>query len=260
MAGNGPSRNSPGWVATPPGTLSRKASLNRLQFVLAFLAIVVTAHAHRLDEYLQATLVDIERHQVTLELNLTPGVSCANAVLWLIDLNHDGEISSTEAKAYANSVLSNLTLRLDDHPLSLRLTDSRFPPIADLRNGVGVIQLKLNATIASLPPGNHELHFQNRHRPTLSAYLVNALLPQSPEIHITRQDRDIIQSESRIQFSYTPSIVNQQLTSWRLFHGLGLVCLLGCSVLIVSSAALFWRKRRTSNARLKETEVSPLKA
>ncbi len=48
--------------------------LGRLSLLLALVALPSTADAHRLDEYLQATLVDIEPGVLRLRINLTPGV------------------------------------------------------------------------------------------------------------------------------------------------------------------------------------------
>src|SRR5437879_4178060 len=79
-----------------------------LPLLLAFLTLSFAARAHRLDEYLQATLIEIGTNQATLQINFTAGVDTANAVIWLLDLNHDGTISSSEADAYASQVRSQL--------------------------------------------------------------------------------------------------------------------------------------------------------
>jgi hypothetical protein len=60
-----------------------------------------TAGAHRLDEYLQATRVAIERERVDVDIDLTAGVSIAGQVTTWIDVNGDGEISQAESFAYA---------------------------------------------------------------------------------------------------------------------------------------------------------------
>ena len=72
--------------------------------LFALLALPSNVFAHRMDEYLQATLVDIEPGDIRLEMNLTPGVSVADAVLSTIDRDHDGVISTNEAHGYAESL------------------------------------------------------------------------------------------------------------------------------------------------------------
>ena len=49
----------------------------RLALLVAFVILGVRLDAHRLDEYLQATRVAIERGRVTVEIDLTPGASLA---------------------------------------------------------------------------------------------------------------------------------------------------------------------------------------
>ena len=61
--------------------------------------LAVTACAHRLDEYLQATLLAPDRDGVGVELRLTPGVAVLPQVLPLIDRNSDGRISAEEEAA-----------------------------------------------------------------------------------------------------------------------------------------------------------------
>ena len=62
--------------------------MNKLRFLI-WLAAVITlalpAQAHRLDEYLQATRIDISSNRVDLEMDLTPGVDVASVVLPLMD-------------------------------------------------------------------------------------------------------------------------------------------------------------------------------
>ena len=83
-------------------------------FALALTLLVPSAAlAHRLDEYLQATLVTVEPGAIRLQINLTPGVAVAQKVLAHIDLNRDGVISTNEAATYAQSLGRDLTLRLD---------------------------------------------------------------------------------------------------------------------------------------------------
>ncbi|HEX3982849.1 MAG TPA: hypothetical protein VHX12_04075 [Acidisoma sp.] len=51
------------------------------------------AGAHRLDEYLQATLIGVTRDGVDIEINLTPGVAVLPVVMAKIDRNRDADFS-----------------------------------------------------------------------------------------------------------------------------------------------------------------------
>ena len=87
----------------------------------------VPAGAHRLDEYLQATRLSIDHDRVSLEIDLTPGVSVASRVFGWADTNRDGEVSGTETEAYARRILSAVVLSVDGRAVPVTFVDSRFP-------------------------------------------------------------------------------------------------------------------------------------
>jgi hypothetical protein len=158
------------------------------------------AHAHRLDEYLQATFLAVATNEVRLELCLTPGVGVAPAILAQLDADHDGRISDTEGAAYAEQVRQALRLGADGTSHRLELTGTTFPAVAELREGVGIIRLNLRAVLGNTAPGLHQLTFENRHLTNLSVYLVNALMPESRAIEITQQTRDYLQNSLRLDY------------------------------------------------------------
>src|SRR5258705_6480975 len=94
---------------------------------LIFVTLPTIVLAHRLDEYLQATLVVIEPDRVRLQINLTPGVAVAEKVLALVDRNRDGVISTNEAAAYCELLKHDLIVQLDQHPLKFKCTACYFP-------------------------------------------------------------------------------------------------------------------------------------
>ena len=169
--------------------------------LLGLFALPSTSLAHRLDEYLQATIVTIEPGEVRLQINLTPGVAVAEQVLFLIDHDHDGVISTNEATAYAKLLMRDLILWLDQRKLELKLTSSNLPAPTELRTGEGIIQIEFSATIGPLPSGAHKLILKNRHLPSLSVYLFNAAQPRSDSVHVTRQKRNDSQSTGEIEFT-----------------------------------------------------------
>ena len=81
------------------------------------LAAAGVASAHRLDEYLQAILISVDKEHVQGSMRLIPGVSVASSVIANIDTNNDGVISRSEERAYAERVLADLSLRIDDKGL-----------------------------------------------------------------------------------------------------------------------------------------------
>jgi hypothetical protein len=175
--------------------------LRRPWLLLALLAFPSAVCAHRLDEYLQATLVAIEPRDVRLQINLTPGVAVAGQILALIDGDRDGVISTKEEAAYAELLKRDLIVRLDQRNVELKLTASSFPAPTELRAGEGIIQLDFSTTAGPVTVGVHELILENRHLPAVSVYLINAALPRSDSVQVTRQKRNADQSVGEIEFA-----------------------------------------------------------
>lgn len=171
----------------------------RNSFLVVFATFPLTSFAHRLDEYLQATRLAVATDRIVLKMDLTPGVDVAPAIFALIDTSRDGRISSAEGSAYANQVLEEIALEVDGTLRPLDLVSDEFPSLQEMSDGVGVIRIEVRAPWAARP-GRHSLHFRNDHMPVSSAYLVNALIPTSPEIAITAQHRDTLQREIRLGF------------------------------------------------------------
>jgi hypothetical protein len=171
--------------------------------VLALTTVIVGSgevSGHRLDEYLQAARLAIDPGRVHLELDLTPGIALAEAVLADIDRNHDGSLSQEEQRAYGGRVLRALTLEVDGTPVRAQLGASSFPDVRAMRRGEGTIRLQSAATLPRLSRGPHQLLFRNRHHPVRSVYLANALVPESDRIAVTAQRRNGDQSELIIDY------------------------------------------------------------
>src|SRR4051812_34962048 len=137
--------------------------LRLLPLLLCSALFPLSALAHQLDEYLQATLVSIEPGHIRLKINLTPGVAIAEQVLTLLDYNRDGIISTNEVERYAETFQRDLVAELDTHPLKLKLTSSDSSATSELRTGFGLIRLEFSLALNSLPRGAHRLTLDNRH-------------------------------------------------------------------------------------------------
>lgn len=158
------------------------------------------ASAHRLNEYLQATTIELAPDHLTLHLRLTPGTDVAPQVLASLDANHDGALSPGEQHAYAARVQHDLALTLDGRPAPLHLVDAAFPSPPQLAAGLGDMQLAFKAMVpVSRAP--HQLIFLNQHQPALAAYLVNCLLPRQPGVQVLSQTRNYTQSRYELTFS-----------------------------------------------------------
>lgn len=161
---------------------------------------VAEVSAHRRDEYLQAARLAIDPGGVQLELDLTPGIALAEAIIADIDRNRDGALSLDEHRAYASLVLGALTLEVDGTRIRPELAATSVPDVEAMRRGEGTIRLQSTAILPRLSMGRHQLLFRNSHHPDRSVYLANALVPESDRIAVTAQRRDGEQTELTIDY------------------------------------------------------------
>src|SRR5580693_3524195 len=116
--------------------------MNTRRLIAACAAMVwlgTSASAHRLDEYLQATLLSVEKESVHGSMRLTPGVAVTPFVLAGVDANADGVISESERKAYAERLLRDVSLKIDGRELSPQLISVEFPGVEEMKQGLGEI-------------------------------------------------------------------------------------------------------------------------
>jgi hypothetical protein len=126
----------------------------------------------------------------------------SSAIIAGIDSNGDGVLSPAEQRAYAQRVLGDLSLSIDGARLLPHLVSVNFPPLDQMRAGLGEIQIEY--TVA-LPPGgqNRRLLLENHHQERHAAYLVNVLVPRDHQIHVVSQNRNQAQSVYELDFVQT---------------------------------------------------------
>lgn len=171
----------------------------RLAATAILLLAGTPAGAHRLDEYLQATLISVEKDRVQAQIRLTPGVAVFPMVLANMDADGDGVISETEQRTYAERVLRDLSLTVDGDHLQLRLVAMEFPAVEQMKEGLGEIRIEFDADVPRGGP-NRRLIFENHHRSRIAAYLVNCLVPRDPDIRVSAQNRNYPQSFYQLDY------------------------------------------------------------
>jgi hypothetical protein len=203
------------------------------------LSVGVAASAHRLDEYLQATIISIEKDRIDVFMRLIPGVAVSSTVLASIDTNADGVLSEIERHAYAETVLRDSSLTIDGNRLKLRLLSVEFPTIAEMKDGTGEIQMEFST---DLPAGgsNRKLIFENHHQNQIAAYLVNCLVPRVRNTRVLAQKRN--ENQSFYQLELTQADVRPKrvpLKWWSGFRaGLGIV-----GLLLLAGLTFLWQRR-----------------
>jgi len=216
--------------------MAQSSSRSRVVAGLTSALVVATslaASAHRRDEYLQAARIAVDPDRVQVELDLTAGISVAEAVIRDIDRDGSGSITGDEARTYASAVLRTMRLEVDRRPLQVELINVTVPELAAIRNGEGAIRLELGARLPALAAGAHQILFLNAHRTDIGVYLANALAPVSPRIAIAAQRRDVAQREITIDYALTASPV----TGTRTLLPLG-------ALVVLSLAAFGWMRER----------------
>jgi hypothetical protein len=167
--------------------------------VAILLSLPAPAFAHRLDEYLEATILSVEPSRVEGSMRLVPGVAVSSAVIGSIDTNGDGTLSETEQQAYAQRVLGDLSLSIDGQRLPLRLVSVSFPSLDEMKRGIGEIHLDFTAELPRVGT-NLRLIFENHHQSSIAVYLVNCLVSHDKNIRITAQSRNENQSVYQLDF------------------------------------------------------------
>jgi len=155
--------------------------------------VATPALAHRLDEYLQATTIDLKPGSVLVEVRLTPGVAVLGSVLAEVDRDADGVISDEEQRAYAGRVLGDLSLTVDGARAALWLRSATFAEVGLMKEGMGEIRLEFEAEVGE-GGTQRRLVFENWHRRDVGAYLANCLVPGDAGIRVTRQRRNFDQT------------------------------------------------------------------
>jgi hypothetical protein len=163
------------------------------------------AWAHRLDEYLQATILSLQSNQVHASMRLIPCVMVAPSVVAMIDANHDGVFSENEKRAYAGRVLGDLFLSIDRQAVKPVPDSWNIPDPSQLRDGLGEIHLEYHVDLPAGAAANRTLVLANRHLNGSSVYLMNVEVPQDPTLRILDQKRNPRQSVYELDYQQTVS-------------------------------------------------------
>lgn len=203
------------------------------------LAAGTPAGAHRLDEYLQGTLVSVERRRVDVQLTLTPGMAVFPFLMGEMDANADGVLSAIEKKAYAGRVVSDISLGIDGQRLTPHVVSVEFPSAEEMKGGRGEIRIEFDA---ELPPGSFHRRFtlDNRHESRIAAYQVNCLISRDPLLQIVRQNRSYTQSHYELEFTQEAA----EAGSIGLSSVSGVPGMLGILAMLLFSRFIFLSRRR----------------
>jgi hypothetical protein len=135
-------------------------------------------------------------------MRLIPGVLVAPFLIAEIDSNRDGILSAAEKQAYAERVLGDLSMTVDGRSIQPKLISWSFPLPAQMRDGVGEIQIEYAADLPHGAP-NRTLILANHHLNRTSVYLMNVAVPQDRLIRLLAQKRNEQQSFYELHYQQT---------------------------------------------------------
>ncbi|HKP15593.1 MAG TPA: hypothetical protein VJT85_05995 [Gemmatimonadaceae bacterium] len=168
--------------------------------VALLLSVTSVAVAHRVDEYLQATTIEVEQNRIVLQMRLAPGIDVFPKVLALIDTDGDRAVAEVELRAYAERLSRDLSLSVDGARLPLRIVASKMETLEALRDGRGTIEVAFDAAVPR-GGGDRRLVFENKHQRAMAEYLVNGLVPRDSAIRLGTQQRSYDQSVYRLEYA-----------------------------------------------------------
>jgi hypothetical protein len=172
------------------------------------------ACAHRIDEYLQATILSLQADRVQASMRMIPGILVAPSVIAEIDGNGDGVLSRDEERAYAQRVLGDLSITAEGERVQPKLISWSFPQAAQMRDGIGEIRIEYSVDLPN-GHGTRALILSNHHLSNTSVYLMNVLVPQDQHIHILAQKRDEKQSLYEVDYQQMRAVTDPSASDFR---------------------------------------------
>jgi hypothetical protein len=172
-----------------------------------------SACAHRIDEYLQATILSLQADRVQASMRLIPGILVSPSVIAAIDSNGDGVLSQVEQRAYAQRVLGDLSITINGKNVQPKLISWSFPQPQQMRDGIGEIRIEYSVDLPS--GGAHRtLVLANHHLSRTSVYLMNVLVPQDRNIRLLAQKRNEQQSLYELDYQQMAAGDARSGTAW----------------------------------------------
>ncbi|MGC4191998.1 MAG: hypothetical protein QM589_12675, partial [Thermomicrobiales bacterium] len=198
------------------GRLLRSTALVALVMLIAIAVLPSATLAHPLDEYPQLSYVTVTPTTIEVEVDATPGVLLAADTLAEIDTNGDQTISDTEAQAYVNTIVNQLSLAVDGTSLPLTLASYEMPAYLNIQAGYGEIKVFVTATLPesiAASTATHEITYTNGFAPPKSRYQVNTFTSGATPIALGTQQRSDDQQSLTVGFSIGGTVSSSESSS-----------------------------------------------
>jgi hypothetical protein len=144
-------------------------------FAASLSMLAGAATSHPVDELIQGAYLTLAPGEVRLDLDLTPGAEVLPLVSPALDPDADGSVTEAEARAYAEDVLGDSKLLLNEEAVAWTLVGVTVPDPTLLAAGSGVIRIEATAARPDRE-GIHVLTYETHHEPAKSLWMANVFL------------------------------------------------------------------------------------
>ncbi len=180
--------------------MKQTLTIDSLRISLTLCMLATAASAHRLDECLVATRVDVRSESIAFEIIVIPGVDLMPTFMEWIDENADGSLSQAEAKRFAEAFMKGCLVKVNNKSPKLTLTKVTLPDTQKLGKGLGQLRIHAQARVTHVV-GKNLMNYHCDYQPDQCVYLINALIPEKKHIRIGRQRRNRLQTDYQLNFT-----------------------------------------------------------
>lgn len=160
------------------GVARRPCRLTVLAALAAFAilaALTRPAAADPVDRLAQHVQIGLTTSGANVQIAMIGGLIANERILDQLDTNHDGQVSPAEERAYADRLLQDLSVTLDDRPVPLAAGDLHLtvPPVKDFHLGLAPLVVAFRVPFPqSHAPTSHILTIRDDYLTDMSDYPV----------------------------------------------------------------------------------------
>lgn len=170
----------------------------RLITFLLFLGLLIRpqqmASAHAADMYAQDQSLLLSAENIQIHWDISPGPLLAYTVWNMADQNLDDIISSSEANAWANTMLPLWTIAIDDQPIQGLVINQVIWPddLTHMQAGEQTIQISLTASWPGALTGSHHIEIHNTFEEKISLNWFSVNSEAGLTFHTPQQDNGVL--------------------------------------------------------------------
>ena len=172
--------------------------------LVGFFLVVEAAHAHPHDSIEQQAALSIGSDVAVLHVRIVPSYAEGGAIHARIDENGDGSVSDDEAYSLGRQVVSRSRLEVDGDEVAFMNLKVDVPDFERTASGLGVIEIKADASIDLGSRGKHDLAFEIVYEEFSDDWFIQPFL--YPDLNETMPPESIVRSKGgrRVEILFSP--------------------------------------------------------